>query len=76
MEEKLEGEGGLVSEPEPTEEVPLGVRIEGLSKAYKGSHRGPDYFAVRHLDLNLYQGQITAFLGHNGAGGCRADCNS
>lgn len=24
--------------------------------------------AVKNLSLNLYEGQITAFLGHNGAG--------
>ncbi|ESP00897.1 hypothetical protein LOTGIDRAFT_81234, partial [Lottia gigantea] len=41
-----------------------GVRIENLSKVYKLGKK----VAVKKLSLNLYEGQITSFLGHNGAG--------
>lgn len=40
-----------------------GITIRGLSKVYK-----PSLTAVRNLSLNMFQGQITALLGHNGAG--------
>ncbi|XP_064616373.1 ATP-binding cassette sub-family A member 2-like [Liolophura sinensis] len=44
--------------------IPMGVSINGLSKKYKKSNK----LAVNSLTLNLYEGQITSFLGHNGAG--------
>ena len=50
-------------EPEPLH-LPLGVCIDNLSKVYKLNRK----VAVRRLSLNLYEGQITSFLGHNGAG--------
>lgn len=50
-------------EPDPTE-LPLGVCIDNLVKVYKDG----DKLAVNRLSLNLYEGQITSFLGHNGAG--------
>ncbi|XP_052239441.1 ATP-binding cassette sub-family A member 2-like isoform X2 [Dreissena polymorpha] len=50
-------------EPEPTH-LPRGVSIENLTKVYKTGHK----LAVKNLSLNLYEGQITSFLGHNGAG--------
>ncbi|XP_033642721.1 ATP-binding cassette sub-family A member 2-like isoform X2 [Asterias rubens] len=54
---------GLYMEADPTH-LPLGVKIEHLSKVYKkGGKR-----AVNKLSLNFYEGQITSFLGHNGAG--------
>ncbi|KAH3865153.1 hypothetical protein DPMN_028192 [Dreissena polymorpha] len=49
-------------EPEPTH-LPRGVSIENLTKVYKTGHK----LAVKNLSLNLYEGQITSFLGHNGA---------
>lgn len=50
-------------EPEPVH-LPLGVCIDNLSKVYKLGKK----VAVKRLSLNLYEGQITSFLGHNGAG--------
>eukprot|EP00918_Siedleckia_nematoides_P057595 GHVU01125596.1.p1 GENE.GHVU01125596.1~~GHVU01125596.1.p1 ORF type:complete len:1296 (-),score=180.93 GHVU01125596.1:585-4472(-) len=43
--------------------LPLGVTVENLTKVYKTGK-----LAVNKLSLNLYEGQITSFLGHNGAG--------
>ena len=40
---------------------------DSLSKIYK-SKNGHDVHAVNSLDLDMYRGQITAVLGHNGAG--------
>lgn len=50
-------------ESEPTH-IPLGVCIDNLTKVYKTGKK----LAVKKLSLNLYEGQITSFLGHNGAG--------
>ncbi|CAI9718098.1 ATP-binding cassette sub-family A member 2-like isoform X2 [Octopus vulgaris] len=50
-------------EPEP-KHLPLGVCIDNLTKVYKTGKK----VAVKNLTLNLYEGQITSFLGHNGAG--------
>ena len=44
--------------------LPMGVCIDNLSKVYKLGGK----VAVKRLSLNLYEGQITSFLGHNGAG--------
>uniref|UniRef100_T1J7T4 ATP-binding cassette sub-family A member 2 n=1 Tax=Strigamia maritima TaxID=126957 RepID=T1J7T4_STRMM len=52
-----------IFEPEPSH-LPLGVSIENLVKVYKGTNK----VAVNRLSLNLFEGQITSFLGHNGAG--------
>jgi hypothetical protein len=41
-----------------------GIKIIGLSKSFDGGKT----FAVNNLNLNTYSGQITALLGHNGAG--------
>ncbi|BFZ20641.1 hypothetical protein BsWGS_23680 [Bradybaena similaris] len=50
-------------EPDPVH-LPLGVCIDNLTKVYKLGKKT----AVKNLSLNLYEGQITSFLGHNGAG--------
>lgn len=50
-------------EPEPIH-LPQGVCIDNLTKVYKLGRK----VAVKQLSLNLYEGQITSFLGHNGAG--------
>ncbi|XP_033096938.1 ATP-binding cassette sub-family A member 2-like isoform X2 [Anneissia japonica] len=50
-------------EPEPYH-LNMGVSIKGLTKVYKTGKK----LAVNNLSLNLYEGQITSFLGHNGAG--------
>eukprot|EP01087_Luapelamoeba_hula_P023615 TRINITY_DN8712_c0_g1_i4.p1 TRINITY_DN8712_c0_g1~~TRINITY_DN8712_c0_g1_i4.p1 ORF type:complete len:1796 (+),score=315.58 TRINITY_DN8712_c0_g1_i4:95-5482(+) len=42
--------------------VPL-MSVQGLRKVYSNG-----VVAVHNLDLNVYEGQITALLGHNGAG--------
>ncbi|KAM4820229.1 ATP-binding cassette sub-family A member 17-like isoform 2-T3 [Thomomys bottae] len=43
-----------------------GIEIHHLYKVY---HRGrKKYIAVRDLNMNMYRGQITVLLGHNGAG--------
>ncbi|XP_065652513.1 phospholipid-transporting ATPase ABCA3 isoform X3 [Hydra vulgaris] len=43
-----------------------GISIRSLSKEFKTGHGKK--IAVDDLSLNLYAGEITAFLGHNGAG--------
>ena len=40
-----------------------GIRIMDLSKTFDGKK-----YAVNNLNLNAYKSQITALLGHNGAG--------
>ncbi|XP_071439608.1 phospholipid-transporting ATPase ABCA1-like isoform X2 [Hetaerina americana] len=52
-------------EKEPTH-LQLGVSIQGLTKIY--GHSSNKKVALRDLNLNFYQDQITSFLGHNGAG--------
>jgi len=47
-------------------EASAAVVIRGLSKTYE-TVGGPKR-AVRELSLDMYEGQITGFLGHNGAG--------
>ncbi|CAI8011245.1 ATP-binding cassette sub-family A member 3, partial [Geodia barretti] len=56
-------------EKEPTDRE-AGIKIKGLTKVYDQglfSRRGKT-LAVDSLNLNMYEGQITALLGHNGAG--------
>eukprot|EP00058_Branchiostoma_floridae_P014634 XP_002600122.1 hypothetical protein BRAFLDRAFT_66631 [Branchiostoma floridae] len=57
------GEEQVSFEEEPTH-LPMGVCIHNLVKVYKTGNK----LAVNKLALNLYEGQITSFLGHNGAG--------
>ena len=49
------------------EEEPIGlkagVQIKGLTKQYNKDKR-----AVNSIHINMYENQITALLGHNGAG--------
>ena len=40
-----------------------GIKIMNLSKTYDGKN-----YSVSNLSLNIFQSQITALLGHNGAG--------
>ncbi len=44
----------------------VGVRIKNISKSFKQFNKQKT--AVRNLSLNIYEGQITVLLGHNGAG--------
>jgi len=53
------------NEQEPTH-LPVGIAFENLSKQF-----GQDKKAVENLSLKLYENQITALLGHNGAGKVR-----
>jgi len=50
-------------EQEPSD-LPIGITIHGLTKRFRKMKRP----AVNKLNVNFYQGQVTAFLGHNGAG--------
>nr|QST14978.1 ABCA5 protein [Diaphanosoma celebensis] len=43
------------------------VKIRGLSKTFQPFGK-PKMHAVKGLNLDVYEGQITAILGHNGAG--------
>ncbi|KAM8961307.1 phospholipid-transporting ATPase ABCA3 isoform 2-T2 [Pelodytes ibericus] len=52
-------------EEEPSDLAP-GVRLKHLTKAFRVG--GKRRVAVRDLTLNMYEGQITVLLGHNGAG--------
>lgn len=63
LEDAPQGQGLLAYEREPIH-LTLGVTIENLKKVYKEGKK----LAVDGLTLNLYEGQITSFLGHNGAG--------
>ncbi|XP_075472553.1 retinal-specific phospholipid-transporting ATPase ABCA4 isoform X2 [Ascaphus truei] len=50
-------------EPEPPGMIP-GVCVQNLVKVYKNTCKP----AVDRMSITFYEGQITAFLGHNGAG--------
>ncbi|CAK6444803.1 unnamed protein product [Pipistrellus nathusii] len=52
-------------EAEP-ENLVAGIKIKHISKVFRVGNKGKA--AVRDLNLNLYEGQITVLLGHNGAG--------
>ncbi|XP_010838764.1 PREDICTED: LOW QUALITY PROTEIN: ATP-binding cassette sub-family A member 3 [Bison bison bison] len=52
-------------EAEP-EDLVAGIKIKHVSKVFRAGNKGKA--AVRDLNLNLYEGQITVLLGHNGAG--------
>nr|XP_044986326.1 phospholipid-transporting ATPase ABCA3 isoform X2 [Jaculus jaculus] len=52
-------------EAEP-EDLVAGIKIKHLSKVFRVGNK--DRLAIRDLNLNLYEGQITVLLGHNGAG--------
>ncbi|KAB0383198.1 hypothetical protein FD755_005115 [Muntiacus reevesi] len=52
-------------EAEP-EDLVAGIKIKHVTKVFRVGNKGKA--AVRDLNLNLYEGQITILLGHNGAG--------
>ena len=58
-----ESNKGLYFELEPSEEEP-GLAVKDLRKVFTGS----PVQAINSVSFNAYQGQITALLGHNGAG--------
>ncbi|CAF1026035.1 unnamed protein product [Brachionus calyciflorus] len=45
----------------------IALNIRGLVKKFK-NEKGEEYSAVDNMNLTVYSGQITAILGHNGAG--------
>jgi ATP-binding cassette subfamily A (ABC1) protein 1 len=47
----------------------IGVSIHNLGKTYSNGK-----VAVRNLNLDFYEDQITSFLGHNGAGKTTTMC--
>ena len=68
----LMGEGGsweVLAEEEGPEYLTKGVEIEKMGKVYSwGLLDRKKVSALHCLSLSLYEGQITALLGHNGAG--------
>ena len=44
----------------------IGIKIMGIGKNFK--QLGKIKNAVKNLSLNIYEGQISVLLGHNGAG--------
>lgn len=48
-------------EQEP-DHLPVGISIKDMSRKFK------EKTVVNNLSLNFFEGQITALLGHNGAG--------
>lgn len=75
-EQPLLGEAEEEGKKSHTEEVDAELRrqedegrclsIRGLRKVFKATAGGEDRVAVEGLNLTLYEGQITALLGHNG----------
>ncbi|VDL98056.1 unnamed protein product [Schistocephalus solidus] len=60
---------GTLCEPR-AEGQKVGVSVRGLTKRYAGSCQ----MAVNDLWVDFYEGQITSFLGHNGAGKTSTIC--
>jgi ATP-binding cassette subfamily A (ABC1) protein 1 len=48
---------------EESRDLTIGVSIRDLGKTYSNGK-----VALRSLNINFYEDQITSFLGHNGAG--------
>ena len=44
----------------------VGIKVKNISKSF--TQFGVEKSAVRNLSVNIYEGQITVLLGHNGAG--------
>ena len=60
---------GILAEEEGPEHLKKGVEIERMNKKYSWGKCGLNKVSALHdLSLDLYEGQITALLGHNGAG--------
>ncbi|MGH0148450.1 UNVERIFIED_CONTAM: hypothetical protein FKN15_033743, partial [Acipenser sinensis] len=62
IDHKNKGNEGFTSEGEAElEGLPVGVSLHGLTKLYGQT------VAIQNLNLNFYEGHVTALLGHNGA---------
>lgn len=46
----------------------LAIRIRGLKKVYKTGFWMRSFVGLKHLDLDVYRGEIFGFVGPNGAG--------
>ena len=72
LSELLPGEGStweVLAEEEGPEHLTKGVEINRMGKMYSWGLFGRQKVAALHcLSLSLFEGQITALLGHNGAG--------
>lgn len=46
------------------------IRLDDVGIVYQGVRRigGTGYWALRHVDLDLHEGEILGLIGHNGAG--------
>ena len=44
----------------------IGIRVQNIRKTFK--QLGKIKTAVKNLSMNIYEGQISVLLGHNGAG--------
>ncbi|XP_078008637.1 phospholipid-transporting ATPase ABCA3-like [Phascolarctos cinereus] len=70
LEEKEEEDLEKSSQHEFFESEPVdllaGIKIKNLSKTFMMGKKRKE--AIRNLNLNFYEGQITVLLGHNGAG--------
>lgn len=51
---------------QPDPDTRAGIQLQQLRKVYRGV--GGTKIAVNNLNLNIYEGQVTALLGRNGAG--------
>jgi ATP-binding cassette subfamily A (ABC1) protein 3 len=64
-----QGQGGLpiyIEDESSYANRRVGIKIKNLSKKFK--QLGVIKQAVNDLSLNIYEGQISVLLGHNGAG--------
>ena len=52
----------------PPEGKDVGVSVRNLCKVYNLVKKGEKKVAVNRLSLDFYQNEVTALLGHNGAG--------
>ena len=60
------GEASVVEDESMYAEKSVGIKLVDVGKSFE--QFGVVKQAVRHLSLNIYEGQITVLLGHNGAG--------
>ncbi len=64
---KTEMDNKSVSQVDPENNEVIGISLRNLTKIYHGKG-GKTKVAVRDLSLDFRAGEVTALLGHNGAG--------